>query len=202
MARTAEQNERIRQATRDKIQKAAAELFAQKGLAGTNVQEIADLAGISIGLLYRHYRTKEELFSEMVEFALQGLEAITSMFESDGSPVELINQLVDEVHEDLNNNEEFINVMIFMTQALLTDPAIGGVSRLIEQDEAMINAAAKLIERGQKEGTIRTGDHHKMATLLFSSIQGLGMFKGVMGHATSIPTPQMMTAFLYEGEGS
>lgn len=197
MPRTAEQNARIRQATRDKIQSAAAELFAKKGLAATNVQEIADEAGISIGLLYRHYKTKEDLFAEMVDFALDGLENITQLFESDGSPKELINQLVEEVYEDLKCNDEFINLMVFMTQALMTDSSVGGVSRLINQDGAMIHAAARLIKRGQDEGDFGTGDPHMMATLLFASIQGLGMFKGVMKEATAIPTPQMMTAFLY-----
>ncbi|WP_335633118.1 helix-turn-helix domain-containing protein [Brevibacillus formosus] len=37
------------------------QLFVQKGFGSTNVQDIADTAGISIGLMYRHYKSKETL---------------------------------------------------------------------------------------------------------------------------------------------
>jgi AcrR family transcriptional regulator len=44
MPRTKQQNEQIRNATREKIQSAAMQLFVQKGFGSTNVQDIADLA--------------------------------------------------------------------------------------------------------------------------------------------------------------
>lgn len=66
MPQTKEQFEEIRNKTREKIQLATMQLFVQKGYISTNVQEIADLADISIGLLYRHYKGKEELFNELV----------------------------------------------------------------------------------------------------------------------------------------
>ena len=196
MPRTKEQNERMRQATRDKIQAAAAELFARKGLAGTNVQEIADLAGISIGLLYRHYKTKDALFAEMVDFALEGLEKITELFESEGSPQDLIMQIVREVHHDLVSNGEFINLLILLTQAFLSDSTTGGVDRLVAQDARMLEATSRLIERGQRLGEFRQGNPMEMSSMLYSTIQGLGIMKGVMGDQLSIPSPEMMTAHL------
>lgn len=196
MPRTKEQNERMRQATRDKIQAAAAELFARKGLAGTNVQEIADLAGISIGLLYRHYKTKDALFAEMVEFALEGLEKITELFESEGSPQELIMQIVREVHDDLVSNGEFVNLLILLTQAFLSDGTAGGVDRLVEQDARMLEATGRLIKRGQTLGEFRQGNPMEMSSMLYSTIQGLGIMKGVMGDQLSIPAPEMIMAHL------
>ena len=90
MPRTKKQFEEMRNATKEKIQTAAMHLFAQKGLAATNVQEIADAAGISIGLLYRHYKTKEALFYELVEFAIEGLKEISDRLQSDESPKEIL----------------------------------------------------------------------------------------------------------------
>jgi AcrR family transcriptional regulator len=66
LPQTKEQFEEIRNKTREKIQLATMQLFVQKEYISTNVQEIADLADISIGLLYRHYKGKEELFNELV----------------------------------------------------------------------------------------------------------------------------------------
>jgi AcrR family transcriptional regulator len=44
-----------------KVERAAIELFAAKGVDGVSIGEIASLAGVSQGALYRHYPSKEEL---------------------------------------------------------------------------------------------------------------------------------------------
>ena len=43
------------------IERAATELFAARGIDGVSIAEIAALAGVSQGALYRHYASKEEL---------------------------------------------------------------------------------------------------------------------------------------------
>ena len=48
-------------ATRDRIKQAALQLFVTKGVIGTSVRDIAALAGIAEGGLYRHYASKEDL---------------------------------------------------------------------------------------------------------------------------------------------
>ena len=51
------------------IIEAAWPLFAQNGFNGTSVRNIAKVAGVSEGLLYKHFPSKEALFSEILEFA-------------------------------------------------------------------------------------------------------------------------------------
>ena len=85
MPRTKEQYEEMRNATRQKYNPPECG-FCSKGFGSTNVQDIADAAGISIGLLYRHYKTKDSLFNELVEFALDGLTQIIQTFEDADSP--------------------------------------------------------------------------------------------------------------------
>jgi AcrR family transcriptional regulator len=48
-------------ATRNRIKQAALELFVTKGVLGTSVRDIAGLADIAEGGLYRHYASKEDL---------------------------------------------------------------------------------------------------------------------------------------------
>lgn len=48
-------------ATRNRIKQAALELFVTKGVLGTSVRDIAALAEIAEGGLYRHYASKEDL---------------------------------------------------------------------------------------------------------------------------------------------
>jgi AcrR family transcriptional regulator len=47
------------------VERAAIELFAAGGVDGVSIGEVAARAGVSQGALYRHYRSKEELASNL-----------------------------------------------------------------------------------------------------------------------------------------
>lgn len=51
---------------REKILKAAATCFAEKGYSGCSIQDIASRSGMSKGALYVYYSSKEELFKAMI----------------------------------------------------------------------------------------------------------------------------------------
>ncbi|HNX44392.1 MAG TPA: TetR/AcrR family transcriptional regulator [Bacteroidales bacterium] len=53
--------------TEEKIFDAATEVFLEKGLDGTRMQDIADRAGIHKSLLHYYYRTKDRLFNAVFE---------------------------------------------------------------------------------------------------------------------------------------
>ena len=46
---------------REKVERAAVDLFATNGVDGVSIADIAVAAGVSQGALYRHYASKEEL---------------------------------------------------------------------------------------------------------------------------------------------
>ncbi len=53
--------------TRQRIVDRALELFEQRGYDATTLRDIADAAGVSIGLAYRYFRRKEELVLSLYE---------------------------------------------------------------------------------------------------------------------------------------
>src|SRR5262245_47889183 len=53
--------------TRDRIERAAIQLFVEKGVAETSVRDIARAVDISEGALYRHFVGKNELVWEAFE---------------------------------------------------------------------------------------------------------------------------------------
>jgi AcrR family transcriptional regulator len=53
--------------TRQRIQTVARELFAQKGVQKTSLQEIADRLGITKPALYYHFSSREELVRSIVQ---------------------------------------------------------------------------------------------------------------------------------------
>ena len=52
--------------TGKKIAEAALTLFSEKGYLGTSMSDIAGVLGITKGALYKHYRSKKEIFSHIL----------------------------------------------------------------------------------------------------------------------------------------
>jgi len=202
LPRTKEQYEEMRNATRQKIQSAGMRLFVQKGFGSTNVQDIADAAGISIGLLYRHYKTKDSLFNELVEFALNGLTQIIQTFEDADSPKKLMTQFVDEIYHDMQEGEELANLLILMNQLFFSgDGANRKQAEVLEVNGRLLRSTAALIKKGQESGDFRSGDAHEMAMLFYSALQGLADMKVIMKNNFVMPSPSVLTLFLFkEGE--
>ncbi|MEJ2103763.1 MAG: TetR/AcrR family transcriptional regulator, partial [Ignavibacteriaceae bacterium] len=64
--RTKDKFEEIRQKSREKIENIALELFALNGYHATSISKIAKSAGISKGLLYNYYESKEQLLNAVI----------------------------------------------------------------------------------------------------------------------------------------
>ena len=65
MPRSEEQLARVRDESRDRIVRSALALFARHGYERTSVRMIAREAGISQGLMYNYFASKEELLREI-----------------------------------------------------------------------------------------------------------------------------------------
>ena len=67
------------------ITEAALHAFAENGYAATRVEEVARRAGVSKGLLYLYFKTKEELFKAVIRsFVVPKIDELTALIDSDG----------------------------------------------------------------------------------------------------------------------
>ncbi|MFE7579481.1 TetR/AcrR family transcriptional regulator [Streptomyces sp. NPDC057521] len=64
-----------RRATRQRLYEAAVTLIAEKGFSATTVDEIADRAGVAKGTVYYNFKSKTELFEELLR---HGVGLLTS----------------------------------------------------------------------------------------------------------------------------
>jgi len=73
------------------ITEAALAAFADKGYTATRVEEVAKRAGISKGLLYLYFKTKEELFRAVVRsFVVPRIDVLAASTESPDMSAEAI----------------------------------------------------------------------------------------------------------------
>ena len=74
--------------TRELLLDAAARVFAQKGLAGASVDEIAAAAGYSIGAVYSNFGSKEQLFVELLKERANDRVTQATEIAADAEPAE------------------------------------------------------------------------------------------------------------------
>ena len=84
--RTAIQNEQIREKSREKIVLAAMELFSKQSFHRTSVADIARTAGISKGLIYNYFETKEDILRGIIDYMFAIGDQIMEESRAEGDP--------------------------------------------------------------------------------------------------------------------
>src|SRR5260370_21398503 len=82
---------------RKAIVAAAVPLFARKGFTGTTTKELAEAAGISEALLFRHFPSKKNLYGEILRLGCEGdpaLERLAALEPSTATLVYMITFMV------------------------------------------------------------------------------------------------------------
>lgn len=74
--KTKEQFQEIRQQSMDAIMHAALELFGHNGYHSTSISKIAQEAGVSKGLIYNYFESKEDLLKRIILEAIEAGEYI------------------------------------------------------------------------------------------------------------------------------
>ena len=201
MAKMEERNEALRAATREKIHSAATVLFARKGLAGTGVQEIADMADVNVGMLYRYYKTKDDIFRALVEKAMADMKAFGAIAKSGIPPADLIKITARELVENIKKDNEYALFQKLISRAAddIPDSLPQMAEPLMEYTQELQDKLTRLIKRGQKDGSFRQGCAKGMANLFLAAIQGLCAWK-LAAKDWAPPAPAMLTAFLLKEE--
>lgn len=114
MPRTPEQNIAIRAKTREKILKSSMKLFGQKGFEQTSVNTIAKEAGISKGLIYNHFETKEDIVEGVVYMLMDHGDKILTPNNELESPKHQLKSIIDETFKWMDKESELMAWMLPM----------------------------------------------------------------------------------------
>ena len=105
--RTPEQFENIRLDKKALIMTTALELFANNGYHSTSISDIAKKAGISKGLLYNYFISKEELITEILA---QGIDSMADFFDPNNDGVlteEEMESFIRNIFEFLRKDAQY-----------------------------------------------------------------------------------------------
>ncbi len=99
--------------TREKILTAALEIFSSKGFHGATVDEIAELAGLGKGTVYRHFHSKQGLFSELIRSKVTELEQeVGGAIDPEADVLEIIETYLSVYFAFFDRNRNLYKVLI------------------------------------------------------------------------------------------
>jgi AcrR family transcriptional regulator len=88
MPRSPEQFDSLRRESRERLERAALTVFARTGFQRATVRDVAREAGVSQGLLYHYFRTKDELLSAVFRNGARDVAAALASPAPSGTPEE------------------------------------------------------------------------------------------------------------------
>ncbi len=105
--RTEKQFEDIREERKAQIKKVALEIISEEGFQNTSISKIAKRAGISKGLLYNYYESKEDMIREII---FDGMEDLMRSFDPNKDGIltdEEAKYFIDEMFNILKSNIKY-----------------------------------------------------------------------------------------------
>jgi len=140
--RTPEQFEEIRKSRRQQIMDAALKLFAEQGYANCSISQLASHSGISKGLMYNYFKSKEALLVAIIE---DGMHEILDYFDPDHDGMittEELTGFIRKVFSSIRENQQFWILYINIVMQPRVKEFLEGepFSNIMDQYGPMLNA--------------------------------------------------------------
>ncbi|MDF2935583.1 MAG: TetR family transcriptional regulator [Paenibacillaceae bacterium] len=172
MGKRAEQHEQRRL----QLLQIALDQFITKGFYGTSTREISRIAGISSGLMFNYFSTKESLFEALVEIGCSKLvlEKQEEQEEQEqGSPLFILEKQITGLMSMIRDQPQAAKMFVFMAYASYNAAAISAKAGEMLAGHDLIKQCVPLIEEGQRLGEIRRGNPLALSIAFWCSVQGI-----------------------------
>ena len=193
MPRTEEQFQEIREKTRNVILSSALRLFALKGYHGTSINDIAKDAGISKGLAYNYFESKQKIVEAVLAQAFDETKFLEEGLLKIKDPFEKIKFIIESYFDMTKNNEEYWRLYF----SLALQPEVIETARKITVELA--NSFIENVETLFKSLNVKNS--HDEARMFVALFDGLGL--QYMIDKDNFPFEKMKKYFLkrYSKEG-
>jgi AcrR family transcriptional regulator len=166
---------RPRETQRANILDGARRAFARKGKAAT-MADVAEAAGVSQGLAYRYFASKEEIYRALMEQAVEqsGLMTLQDILASSATPGERLALLITRL---VDYRRDHLEVFQLLDQVLNSENAPDDFTEVIRRrGERFFGEMRQLIVEGQATGEVAAGDPDQLVITIVACLDGLVRF--------------------------
>lgn len=167
MAISEEKSRQIQDERRKQILNAALQLFDEQGYSNTKISDISELAGISKGLVYRYFQSKEEIFFALQEPLNHCIEECFSM----DSPREGIRLFSLRLLSYPYYNEYIPPLRVYFSAFVRREVDFASAENPIQEDFGREYFGA-LFQRGQEAGEFKEGDSRLFGDIYWKYLLG------------------------------
>ena len=177
--------------TRLEIIAAATAEFAEKGLSGTSVSDIAARTRTSKPMIYYYFDSKEALYTAVMEEAYGRIRDVEQGLRLDDmAPEAAMRHLVEVTFDYHADNPDFVRLI--SVENIHDARHIAGSTSLAPRNAAVIQSVRSLLERGEAAGVFRRGadaiDVHLMiSSLCFHRISNRHSWRVLFGRDLAAP---------------
>jgi len=167
---------------RERILRAAMEVFSRKSLHDFRMIEVAEQAGVGKGTLYEYFRSKDELVVGCFGLFIRDFDAhLQSCIADIDDPVERIEAYISSCFDFFKREHARLEVLMDFWSASVAprggEPMLPGVAGKYQQ---AIEHLAAIVRDGIVRGAFREVDARSTAALLLALVDGL-MFQSMLG---------------------
>ncbi|MWV28189.1 TetR family transcriptional regulator [Aurantiacibacter rhizosphaerae] len=180
-----ERRKRNASATRAELVAVATEEFAEKGLAGARVEEIASRTATSKHMIYYHFGSKDGLYRAVLEQAYDEFRIAEGSLDYDDLPaLDALTALVGATFDVHARRPQIVRII--MAENINCGEQIHSIDSF-QQRELALDTMRRILDRGAADGTLRSGldplqVHLTVSALCFHYIANVHTF----GHVFEI----------------
>ncbi len=171
--------------TRNNILEVAAREFADKGLAGARIDEIAEKTASSKRMIYYYFGGKDELYRAVLERSYGQIRALEDEERFESLPADkALAAHIEHTFDYHAAHPEFVRLV--MNENILHGEHIGHVEGLKERNRSVIASLAAIIDKGVNDGQFRAGVdpvdlHMSISALCFYNVSNRYTFASNFG---------------------
>jgi AcrR family transcriptional regulator len=192
----ASRRERRSAELRERLFRAALQLFAQKGYSETTVEDITNAADVGKGTFFNYFPSKEHILAAFGRMQMDKVQAAVDEAPTTKLPIrEILRQLAIEAVSEPARNPAMVRALL---QANLSSAPVRETMREIHTKATAL--LSQIVEVGQKRGEIRKDlNAAELAQTLRQSLLGAMLIWSLYGDGTLPSRIETVLAVLWNG---
>jgi TetR/AcrR family transcriptional regulator len=166
------QRERQKKSRQEQILSVSLDLFVRHGYTGTSTREISRACGISSGLMFHYYESKEQLYLAHLATALDGIRMMEEYLAMGLSPLQTFREIADAAFSYFSVSPGTAKVFLLAKQAMYADYLTEDMKTAMQKMN-IIDRMLPVLEAGQRAGEIREGSPRALALCFFTALESV-----------------------------